>query len=106
MPRYRYEALNSSGKPVKGEIEAIDQETAMREVVAQNLMPTGIREIRDADHPDSEPSNAIGRWITIAVLIILAALALLGSLSRTDNEKDRQPAPPETSESPATNGTP
>lgn len=105
MPLYRYDALDSRGKPVKGDIEAADQETAMREVVAQSLMPTGIREVRSGDDADPQPTNKLGKWFTVGIVIILAALALLGSLSRTNSEEDRQALPAESSERPATNNT-
>ncbi|MGC9454190.1 MAG: type II secretion system F family protein [Phycisphaerae bacterium] len=44
MPTYTYEAMNSVGQPVKGEVEAASSEEAIAKVRAQGNFPTKIKE--------------------------------------------------------------
>ncbi len=44
MPTYAYEAMNSSGKPQKGTIEATNSEDAIKKIRAQGFFPTSVRE--------------------------------------------------------------
>ncbi|MBL9149137.1 MAG: type II secretion system F family protein [Phycisphaerae bacterium] len=44
MATFAYEAMNSSGKPQKGTIEADTSEDAMKKIRAQGFFPTSIRE--------------------------------------------------------------
>ncbi len=44
MPTFTYEALNSSGKPEKGAIEATSSEEAVQRIKMQGRFPTSVRE--------------------------------------------------------------
>ncbi len=44
MPTFTYEALNSSGKPEKGTIEATSSEEAVQRIKMQGRFPTSVRE--------------------------------------------------------------
>ena len=44
MPTYAYEALNSSGKPQKGTVEATTSEEAIQRIKSQGYFPTSVRE--------------------------------------------------------------
>lgn len=44
MPTYVYEALNSSGKPQKGTVEANSSEEAIQRIKSQGYFPTSVRE--------------------------------------------------------------
>lgn len=44
MPTFQYEALNASGKPQKGSIEAASSDEAIQRIKLQGLYPTAVRE--------------------------------------------------------------
>ena len=44
MPTFAYEALNASGKPQKGTIDANTSEEAIQRIKAQGYFPTQVRE--------------------------------------------------------------
>jgi len=44
MPTFQYEALNASGKPQKGSIEAPSSEEAIQKIKMQGFYPTAVRE--------------------------------------------------------------
>jgi len=44
MPTFQYEALNSSGKPEKGAVEASSSEEALQRIKMQGFFPTSVRE--------------------------------------------------------------
>lgn len=44
MPTFQYEALNASGKPQKGSIEAASSEEAIQRIKVQGFYPTAVRE--------------------------------------------------------------
>ncbi len=44
MPTFQYEALNASGKPQKGSIEATTSEEAIQRIKLQGFYPTAVRE--------------------------------------------------------------
>ena len=44
MPTFAYEALNASGKPQKGTIEAGSSEEAIQKIKSQGLYPSNIKE--------------------------------------------------------------
>lgn len=44
MPTFQYEALNASGKPEKGAIEAASSEEALQRIRMQGYFPTSVRE--------------------------------------------------------------
>jgi type II secretory pathway component PulF len=45
MAKYNYEAMNSSGQDVSGEIEATDSQAAIAAIRIKGLFPTRIREV-------------------------------------------------------------
>ncbi|MDX1682964.1 MAG: type II secretion system F family protein, partial [Phycisphaeraceae bacterium] len=44
MPTFQYEALNDTGKPQKGTVDAADNDDAIARIRAQGLFPTSVRE--------------------------------------------------------------
>ena len=44
MPVFQYEALDKTGKPQKGSIEAASSDEAMQRIKLQNLYPTAVQE--------------------------------------------------------------
>lgn len=108
MPTYRYEALDSQGNPQRGEIEADSQQAAMAKVTAEGFFPTAVREVRfDDAGREAQTGRDVKRIIGVALVVVLIALAVLGSLSRTDKASQRQAEPAETSDAPpATNNAP
>ena len=44
MPTFAYEALNASGKPQKGTVEASSSEDAIQKIKSQGLYPSNIKE--------------------------------------------------------------
>ena len=63
MPSFAYEALNSAGKSQKGTIEASTSEDAIKQIKAQGLFPTSVREqkIKGAPADDKAPSSGGGK---------------------------------------------
>ena len=44
MPTYAYEALNASGKPQEGTVEAVSSEEAVQRIKSEGFFPTSVRE--------------------------------------------------------------
>ena len=44
MPTYQYEALDASGKPQKGSIDASTSDDAIQQIRGQGFFPTSVRE--------------------------------------------------------------
>ncbi len=61
MATFQYEALNASGKPQKGQIEATTTEEAITRIKAQGMFPTSVREHKKKDASagkDGKPAPA------------------------------------------------
>ena len=49
MPTYQYEALDATGKPQRGALEAGSSEDAIQQIRGQGYFPTSVREQRAKD---------------------------------------------------------
>ena len=49
MPTYQYEALDATGKPQRGSIEAGSSEEAIQQIRGQGHFPTSVREQKGKD---------------------------------------------------------
>ena len=58
MPTYQYEALNTVGQTVKGQIDAITSEEAAAKVRAMGNFPTKIKERAARRRKGDEPAGA------------------------------------------------
>ncbi|MGH7131629.1 MAG: type II secretion system F family protein [Phycisphaerales bacterium] len=57
MATFTYEALNASGKPQKGSIEAGSSEEAIQRIKQQGYFPTQVREQKGAKKPEPEAAG-------------------------------------------------
>ena len=60
MPTYAYEAMNASGKPLKGTIEASSSEEAIQKLREQQLYPNDVREQKSGGAPKPKVAAAAG----------------------------------------------
>ena len=58
MPTFAYEALNASGKPQKGTIEANTSDEAIQRIKAQGYFPQAVREQKVKKSAVAEGGNA------------------------------------------------
>ena len=49
MPNYQYEALDASGKPQKGTVDASNSDDAIQQIRSQGFFPTSVREQKIKD---------------------------------------------------------
>lgn len=59
MSAFRYQAVNTEGKPIKGTIEAPTEQQAYRQLIAQRLTPTQLKPI--TAHGKSHRTSAVKR---------------------------------------------
>jgi len=60
MPTYAYEAMNASGKPQKGTIDASSSDDAIQKLREQQLYPTDVREQKSGGAPKPKVAAAAG----------------------------------------------
>ena len=58
MPTYAYEAMNASGKPQKGTIDASSSDDAIQKLREQQLYPTDVREQKSGGAPKPKVAAA------------------------------------------------
>ncbi|MEC9372407.1 MAG: type II secretion system F family protein [Planctomycetota bacterium] len=61
MPTFQYEALNASGKPQKGSIEASSSEEAIQRIKLQGFYPTAVREQKVKKSATAAPEAAAAK---------------------------------------------
>jgi general secretion pathway protein F len=80
MPVYEYAALNSSGKKIKGLIDADTLRSARQKLRAQNIFPTEIKEsIKAAKADTQDVKNLLGNRVSLKELTV--ATRLLATLT-------------------------
>jgi general secretion pathway protein F len=83
MPVYEYAALNSSGKKIKGLIDADTLRSARQKLRAQNIFPTEIKEsIKAAKADTQDVKNLLGNRVSLKELTV--ATRLLARLPTPD----------------------
>ena len=61
MPTFAYEALDASGKPRKGEIDAGTSDEAITKIKSQGFFPTSVRERKSKGGPKTEAAKTTKR---------------------------------------------
>ena len=80
MPVYEYAALNSSGKKIKGLIDADTLRSARQKLRAQNIFPTEIKESIKAAKADTQDVKNL-LWNRVSLKELTVATRLLATLT-------------------------